>query len=264
MELWQDYISLRWSVTGPKKSEVIEYIYWEGQGRMNTIDLNCDLGEGCPSDAELMPLITSANVACGFHAGGPAEARAALRAAARHGVQAGAHPGYADREHFGRRDLVQSEEQIFADCVYQIGALAGLARAEGIDLRYVKPHGALYNQACRDDAYARPVVAAAELFGLALMGLPRSRLEALAAGRVPFVAEGFADRRYRPDGSLVPRTEAGAFVEDPDEAVRQAEWLLRERGVRTLCVHGDNPAALAFVRRLRDALTARGVTIHAF
>ena len=228
------------------------------------IDLNCDLGEGCPSDAELMPLITSANVACGFHAGGPGEARAALRAAARHGVQAGAHPGYADREHFGRRDLVQSEEQIFADCVYQIGALAGLARAEGIDLRYVKPHGALYNQACRDDDYARPVVEATEVFGLALLGLPGSRLEAVAGGRCPYVAEGFADRRYRDDGSLVPRSVAGAFVEDPNEAVSQAEWLIRERGVRSLCVHGDNPSALQFVRRLWEALTARGVVIRAF
>src|SRR5579885_2375174 len=191
------------------------------------IDLNCDLGEGCPFDAELMPLITSANVACGFHAGDPATAHATLSAAARHGVQVGAHPGFPDRENFGRRELVRGEEQVFEDCVYQIGALAGLAKAVGLPLRYVKPHGALYNMACRDDAYARPVVAAAELFGLALMGLPDSRLQALSAGRVPFVAEGFADRRYRPDGSLVPRTQPDAFVEDPAEAVRQAEWLLR-------------------------------------
>ena len=121
------------------------------------IDLNCDLGEGCPYDAELMPLITSANVACGFHAGDPSTARAALRLAARHGVQ--------------------------------VGALAGLARAEGLSLRYVKPHGALYNLACRADDYARPVVAATELFGLALMALPGSRLEALSAGRCPFVMD---------------------------------------------------------------------------
>jgi UPF0271 protein len=106
--------------------------------------------------------------------------------------------------------------------------------------------------ACRDDAYARPVVAAAEVFGLALMGLPGSRLEALSADRVPFIAEGFADRRYRPDGSLVPRGQPDAFVEDTAEAVRQAESLMRERGVRTLCVHGDNPKALAFVRALRE------------
>jgi UPF0271 protein len=228
------------------------------------IDLNCDLGEGCPHDAELMPLITSANIACGFHAGDPATARAALEAAARHGVQVGAHPGFPDREHFGRRELSRTGREIFDDCVYQIGALAGLARAAGLALRYVKPHGALYNMACRDEAYARPVVDAVALFGLAVMGLPGSRLEAASAGRCPFVAEGFADRRYQPDGALVPRSRPDAFVTDPAEAVRQAERLVRERGVRTLCVHGDNPEALAFVRALREALTRQGITIRAF
>jgi UPF0271 protein len=228
------------------------------------IDLNADLGEGCPHDADLMPLITSANIACGFHAGDPATAHAALRLAARHGVQAGAHPGFPDRQHFGRREMVRAEEQVFEDCIYQIGALAGLARAAGVPLRYVKPHGALYNMACRDDAYARPVVAAAELCALAVMGLPGSRLEALSAGRCPFVAEGFADRRYLPDGSLVPRARPDAFVEDPAEAVRQAEWLVRDKGVRTLCVHGDNPQAVLFVRELRQALTRQGIRIQAF
>jgi UPF0271 protein len=228
------------------------------------IDLNCDLGEGCPHDAELMPLITSANVACGFHAGDPATAHATLKLAARHGVQVGAHPGFADREHFGRRELQQTEAQIFEECVYQIGALAGLARAAGVPLRYVKPHGALYNMACRDDAYAHPIVEAVALFDLELMALPDSRLEALSAGRCRFVREGFADRRYLPDGSLVPRSRADAFVADPAEAVRQAEWLLREKGVRTLCVHGDNPQALASVRHLRAALLDRGIKISQF
>ena len=146
----------------------------------------------------------------------------------------------------------------------QIGALTGLARAAGISLSHVKAHGGLYNRACRDDATARPVIAAAELFGLPLMGLPGSKLETLSAGRVPFVAEGFADRRYRPDGSLVPRTEPGAFIHDPAEAVAQAERLIRERGVRTLCVHGDNPQAVAFVRALRAALTSHGFAIRPF
>jgi UPF0271 protein len=228
------------------------------------IDLNCDLGEGCPHDAELMPLITSANVACGFHAGDPATAHAALRVAARHGVQVGAHPGFPDRENFGRRELPRTAEQVFEDCVYQIGALAGLARAVGMSLRYVKPHGALYNMACRDETLARPVVAAAELFGLDLMGLPGSWLERLSQNRCRFIAEGFADRRYLPDGTLVPRSRPDAFVEDPAEAVRQAEWLVRTRGVRTLCVHGDNPQAVAFVRRLRESLTQQGVVIQTF
>jgi UPF0271 protein len=228
------------------------------------IDLNCDLGEGCPHDAELMPLITSANIACGFHAGDPATAHATLVLAAGHGVQIGAHPGFPDREHFGRRELVRTEQQIFQECVYQIGALAGLARSVGPSLCHVKPHGAMYNMACRNDAYARSVVAAAELFDLHLLGLPGSRLEVLSAGRCPFVAEGFADRRYLPDGNLVPRSSLDAFVTDPAEAVRQAEWLLGDRGVRTLCVHGDNPEALAFVRALREELTRRGVIIRAF
>jgi UPF0271 protein len=229
------------------------------------IDLNCDLGEGCPFDDELMPLITSANIACAAHAGDPATAFTALRAAARHGVQRGAHPGFFDRANFGRAEITRTEEQIFTDCVYQIAALAGLARAAGaLPLSHVKPHGALYNMACRDDAYARPVVAAAEAFGLPVMGLPGSRLEALCAGRCPFVAEGFADRRYLLDGSLVPRTRPDAFVEDAAEAVLQAEELIRARGVRTLCVHGDNPKALAFVRALREALAARGLALRAF
>jgi UPF0271 protein len=228
------------------------------------IDLNCDLGEGCPLDGELMALVTSVNIACGFHAGDPATAYTALDQAARLGVQAGAHPSFPDREGFGRRELARSEQQIYEDCLYQVGALAGLARGLNTALRHIKPHGALYNMACRDDAYGRPEVAVAALFGLPLFGLPGSRLEALCAGRCPFVAEGFADRRYLPDGSLVPRSRPDAFVEDPAEAVQQAEWLLRERGVRTVCVHGDNPRALAFVRELRQGLTRRGIAIRPY
>ena len=228
------------------------------------VDLNCDLGEGCALDAELMPLITSANVACGFHASDPATAFATLSLAVRHGVQVGAHPSFNDRTSFGRRDLEQPQQQTFQECVYQIGALASLAQAAGATLAYVKPHGALYNMACRDEAVAHPLVEAVCLFGLPLMGLPGSRLEAACTGRCGFLAEGFADRRYLPDGSLVPRSRPNAFVEDAAEAVRQAEWLLREKGVRTLCVHGDNPQAVAFVRALRGALAERGIAIRKF
>jgi UPF0271 protein len=158
----------------------------------------------------------------------------------------------------------RSEQQIYEDCIYQIGAVAGIAKAFGLSLSHVKAHGALYNMACRNDRYARPIVAASELFGLPLMGIPGTRIEALCAGHCPFVAEGFADRRYRPDGTLVPRTDPHPFVEDPAEAVQQAAWLARERGVRTLCVHGDNPQALTFVKALREALTSEGFTIQHF
>jgi 5-oxoprolinase (ATP-hydrolysing) subunit A len=228
------------------------------------IDLNCDLGEGCAFDAELIPLITSANVACGFHAGDAHTARQTLALALQHRVQPGAHPGFADREHFGRQELQLTSEEIYEEFVYQVGAIIALARAVNWPIRHIKPHGALYNMACRDDAYARPIVAAAEFFGLPLLGLPRSRLELHSRHRCDFVAEGFADRRYRPDGSLVPRTEPDAFIETSQDAVRQVEWLIRERGVRTICVHGDNPKAVGFVRALRDGLTVAGHELKAF
>jgi UPF0271 protein len=228
------------------------------------IDLNCDLGEGCPHDAELLPLITSASVACGFHAGDPSTADEVLRAGAKHGVRVGAHPSFPDRANFGRQEMIRSHREVVQDCVWQIGALDALAKAAGVMLSHVKPHGALYNMACRDDAYAAPVVEAAAFFGLPVFGLPGSRLEAACAGRCDFVAEGFADRRYLPDGSLVPRTRPDAFIENPDDAVTQARWLIRERGVRTLCVHGDNPKALEFVRTLRRSLEAHGVAVRPF
>jgi UPF0271 protein len=226
------------------------------------IDLNCDLGEGAGNDLEILPLITTANVACGFHAGDPATAMATITAAIKCGVRVGAHPSFADREHFGRRELVRSEKAIFDDCVYQIGALAGLVRAAGTTLSHVKPHGALYNQAVRDPAYARPILAAADVFSLPVMALPGLEIAKLAPDR--FIAEGFADRRYRPDGSLVSRTESNAMIEQPAEAAEQALRLVRDHGVQTLCVHGDNPHAVAFVRALREALSGAGFTIRAF
>lgn len=228
------------------------------------IDLNSDLGEGCPHDADLMPLITSANVACGFHAGDAETAHRTLALASRYGVQVGAHPSFPDREHFGRQEMERSAEQVVEDCLYQIGALAGLARMVGLPVRYLKPHGALYNMACREERYARPIVEAAALFGLPVLGLPGSRLEAACRGRCPFVAEGFADRRYLPDGSLVPRSRPDAFLADPIEAVRQVIWLIEQRGVRSICVHGDNPQAVQFVKELRAALIAQGIGRRAF
>ncbi|HJZ59478.1 MAG TPA: 5-oxoprolinase subunit PxpA [Gemmataceae bacterium] len=230
------------------------------------IDLNADLGEGAGFDAELMPLISSANVCCGLHAGDPGVIWTTLELAKKHGVAVGAHPGYADREHFGRRELAVTGDDVFRSCQYQLGALYALTRILHVELRYVKPHGAMYNQACRDRALACGIIEAAEGFNdLPVVGLPGSEMEKEARDQsYPFIPEGFADRRYRPDGSLVPRTEPDAFVHDPDEAVKQVEWLIREKGVRTICVHGDNPQAVAFTKAVREALLARGFTLKPF
>jgi UPF0271 protein len=218
------------------------------------IDLNADLGEGAGFDAALMPLVTSANVCCGRHAGGPEEMRATVERAKRHGVAIGAHPGYDDRSNFGRRELNLPRSELIGLIRSQIADLV----AAGADVKYVKPHGALYNQACRDAAIADAVVEA--VGGLPIVGLPGSELSRGAA----FIAEGFADRRYRPDGSLVPRTEPDAFVHDPAEAVKQVHRLIRDRGIRTICVHGDNPDAVAFATAVRIALLEQGFELRAF
>lgn len=227
------------------------------------LDLNADVGEGCDDDA-LLPLVTSINVACGFHAGDAPTMQRTLERAATLGLRAGAHPGFADREHFGRRELDRSESDILADCVYQIGAFIALARAVGVTPSHIKPHGALYNLACRDERFARPIVRAAEAFKLPLLGLPGSVMERLCTPRVLFVREGFADRRYRGDGSLVSRTEPDALIHDPAEAVRQARWLVDTVGIHTLCVHGDHPEAVTFVQALRSDFLRHGVTLEAF
>ncbi|QDU18416.1 5-oxoprolinase subunit PxpA [Urbifossiella limnaea] len=229
------------------------------------LDLNADLGEAAGFDAALMPLVTSANVCCGAHAGGPDETAATLALARAHGVAVGAHPGYPDREHFGRRNLPTPSNTLYAQLVHQLAGFVAAAARAGVAVRYVKPHGALYNQAAADAAFANVLCSAVAGWDLPVVGLPGSEVERMCALlNVPFVAEGFADRHYRPDGSLVPRTEADAFVHDPAEAVAQIERLVRERGVRTVCVHGDNPEAVAFTTAVRAGLLARGFELRAF
>lgn len=230
------------------------------------IDLNADLGEGAGTDADLMPLVTSANVSCGFHAGDVDTVCAALELADHHGVRVGAHPGYADRANCGRVELDCDEGAILRLGVYQLGALAALAKMLGMSVAYLKAHGALYNQACRLDSYATGVLAVAAEFGdLPVLGLPGSALERLAVAELhPFIPEGFADRRYRPDGSLVPRTEPDALIHDPKEAVEQVEWLIGKQKVRTVCVHGDTPGAVEFVRAVRGFLLDRGHELKPF
>ncbi|WP_105635864.1 5-oxoprolinase subunit PxpA [Cronobacter dublinensis] len=242
------------------------------------IDLNADLGEGCGNDALLMPLISSANIACGFHAGDAQTMRESVRLALAHGVAIGAHPGFADRENFGRTAMQLPPEAIYAETLYQVGALAAIARAEGGRLTHVKPHGMLYNQAAKDAALADAIARAVKDFDAALLLVGLAGSELIRAGaRHQLVTreEVFADRGYLADGSLVPRSEPGALIEDDDEAVSRTLSMVLEGRVRsregawaavnaqTVCLHGDGAHALAFARRLRDAFDARQIPISA-
>jgi UPF0271 protein len=223
-----------------------------------------------------MPVITSANVACGFHAGDPGVMRETAALAREHGVAVGAHPGFPDLVGFGRREVRATAREIEDLVVYQIGALAAVLTTQGMRLQHVKAHGALYNMAVRDatvaDAIARATAAVDP--ALILFGLPRSQL--IAAGHragLRTAREGFADRAYRPDGTLVPRHEAGAVIEDGEAVVRRALSMVRERAVtaidgsrvslelETICVHGDTPGAAVLASRIRGALTEAGVTV---
>ncbi|MFG6429587.1 5-oxoprolinase subunit PxpA [Roseateles sp. LYH14W] len=241
------------------------------------VDLNADLGEGAPDDAELLALVSSANIACGWHAGDARLMQATATAALARGVAIGAHPSYPDRENFGRSEMQLKPADVQADLIYQIGALDALVKAQGGRLHHVKPHGALYNQAARDPVLADAIAAAVLDVdpGLAVYGLAGSELLRAAerAGLRP-VAEVFADRGYRADASLVPRGQPGAHVDDVDEAVARTLRMVREGVVQavtgetvplqaqTICLHGDGPHALAFARAIHAALTAAGVQLR--
>ncbi len=228
-------------------------------------DLHADLGEGAGTDADLMPLVTSANISCGFHAGDADTIAAALELAKKHGVRVGAHPGYADRAHFGRREITTTAPELALECRNQLAVLTGFVEVYGLTVGYVKPHGALYHQAGRDREYAVGLLTAIGSVAMPVVGLPWSVLEAVSKERNHvFVPEGFADRRYRPDGTLVPRTEPDALLHDVKEVVAQVEWLVRAKGVRTICVHGDTPGAVEFVRAVRTALSDAGHELRAF
>ena len=220
--------------------------------------LNADLGEGGPHDAELMAIIDVANVCCGVHAGDVGTSRASLELAKVHAVAINAHPGFDDRESMGRRSLDVTPRDVGTLLLSQLGSLEGLARGVGVRITNVKPHGALYHQVMTDSALSTSVVAVAMLFGYGVVGLPGSKLE-VAASRigVEFVAEGFIDRRYRSDGTLVPRSEANAIVTDADEAYQQVKQLIEQGRVQTLCVHGDTPNALELAKRVRECLASQ-------
>ena len=246
------------------------------------IDLNCDMGESfgpwkMGADAEVMPNITSANVACGAHAGDPGVMRRTIRAAKQHGVAVGAHPGFADLQGFGRREMQADPAEVEDSLIAQIGALAAMARAEAAPLRHVKAHGALYNMAARDRKLADAVARAIKAFdaSLVMFGLPKSPLiEAGIAAGLRVAAEGFADRSYEADGSLTPRSRPGAVIHDAavvvDRAVRMVRdgVVLTSEGreiplkVDTICVHGDTPGAPDLTRRIRAGLEAAGISVR--
>lgn len=236
-------------------------------GSKMRIDLNADVGEGGGHDAALFASgISSANIACGAHAGDAASIAACCALAQSHGVALGAHPGHDDRDGFGRRECILSPETARVLLRGQLRLLAAGAAAEGLRVAHVKPHGALYHQANRDSglAFCLAVVAAVECAGAALVGPPEGALrEAAARAGLRFVAEGFIDRAYLPDGTLVPRTVPGAVFTKEAEAVAQALRLANADRVDTLCVHGDNPDSLRLLRAVRAALAAAGFRIAA-
>jgi UPF0271 protein len=246
---------------------------------MVTIDVNADIAEiDTGIDAALMPYISSANIACGFHAGSPLLMAEAVRLCLQHKVRIGAHPSYRDREGFGRRPQRCSATEIYQLMQDQLEALGAIAQAQQARLRHAKPHGALYNEAAVSPAVADAIAAAVRDFdsGMCLVGLVNSRL--IRSGNaigLRTLAEGFADRRYTDDGMLVPRTQDNALVESAPEAIAQAVDMVLKRQVRsssgklvglevqTLCVHGDGPHAVAFAQALQKAFASHGIRMAA-
>lgn len=241
------------------------------------IDLNVDLGEGCDNDLQLLEYASSVNIACGWHAGDALTMRAIAAAALNRGVAVGAHPSYPDRENFGRHSMNLSFDEIYAGVQYQVGALAAIVSAIGQEYRlsHVKPHGALYNDAERAQMVAEAIVCAVRDLdqSLVVVGLAGGKLVQTARRYELHAAdEAFADRGYMSDGTLVPRSEPGALIEDVTEVVSRAEEMATNRRVRardgawipihadTLCLHGDGPSAVDFAARIQSALSARPVT----
>jgi UPF0271 protein len=251
---------------------------------MRTIDVNCDLGESFGAwvmgdDAAMLDVVSSANVACGFHGGDPTTMLATCRAARDRGVVVGAHVSYHDLAGFGRRFVDAGEAEVHADVLYQLSALAGVAASVGAEVRYVKPHGALYNRIARDPVHAAAVADAVAAYParLAVLGLAGSAIERACVQRsVRFVREAFIDRAYLADGSLVPRSRAGAVLGPADGVAERALRMVVDGVVETidgetieldaasLCVHGDSPDAVRMASEVRGTLLAAGVRVEAF
>ncbi|WP_313774057.1 5-oxoprolinase subunit PxpA [Enterobacter huaxiensis] len=245
---------------------------------MVKIDLNADLGEGGSADAELMTLVSSVNIACGFHAGDAPTILTSVRNAVKNGVAIGAHPSFPDRENFGRTAMDLPPETVYAQVLYQIGALEAIVRAENGVLRHVKPHGMLYNQAAKDPALADAIARAVRDCNPALILVGLAGSELIRAGErlgLTTRQEVFADRGYQPDGSLVPRTQPGALITDEERALAQTLEMVRSGHVTaidgtsaavkadTVCLHGDGEHALQFARRLRAAFAEQGICVSA-
>lgn len=248
-----------------------------------TVDLNCDMGESfgawrMGNDSELLTYVSSANIACGFHAGDPATMKKTMRLALEKGVAIGAHPGLPDLVGFGRREMAVSAEEVYDMVVYQVGALMGFAKAEGATLHHVKPHGALYNMAAANATLAEAIAEAVAKLDeqLILYGLAGSEL--VKAGEkygLRTASEVFADRTYQADGTLTPRRQSDALITNPEQAIRQVLRMVIESKVQsqqgtevsimadTICIHGDGPHALPFARLIRERLVSEGILISA-
>jgi UPF0271 protein len=232
----------------------------------NTIDINVDLGEGFPNDRHLLELATSASISCGAHAGNPDSITAAILAAVQNKVAIGAHPGYPDPSHFGRRPQIISTSDLTRLILDQCETLRHFAERFAAPIVYLKPHGALYNQAQSEPEIARGIAAAAAILNLPVMTLPNGLLaQQLTAHhtQIRAIPEGFADRRYGPNGLLVPRSEPNATLADPHEIEAQIVRLIRETHVETLCIHGDDPHAVENAKRLRNTLASLQIQTRA-
>ena len=243
---------------------------------MNYIDLNCDMGEGAGNDAIIMPYITSANIACGFHAGDEHTMRQTIRSAKAYKVAIGAHPSYPDREYFGRQEMNLSDSEIYTLINQQLSILDAIAKEEDVVLNHVKPHGALYNQAAKDVRLATVIAKAVNDFDprLKLVGLSGSCLvNAAAAVGLHSISEVFADRTYTDNGHLTPRTEANAMITTEEESIQQVLQMVLKGTVtstlgktiairaETICLHGDGPHAAAFAERIYAVLQEKGIVL---
>ena len=242
-----------------------------------TIDLNCDMGEGMDTDAQIMPYISSANIACGGHAGDPETMQKTIQLALQHQVAIGAHPSYLDRENFGRKEITLPIEEIIEQVQMQIFTIKELAQREGAVLHHIKPHGALYNTAARDAHVALAIVHAIKSVAPSckVVGLPASIFEEVCMNEgLTFYAEGFADRTYTKEGKLTPRTEPNAMIHSTEAAVEQVIQMIERKQVKstqgnwlnmpvqTICIHGDGANAIAFAKAIHRALKEKNISIQ--